>query len=71
MKITLGSSHHLVHAVSFLYVFSKVLFLQVSVSGGILSAFLADTFSSHRNVESSRIRLEKDLNVVWRPNGGG
>lgn len=44
MKIMLRSSQHLEHAVSSLYAFSKVLFLQVSVSRGILSVFLAGYF---------------------------
>lgn len=56
MKIMLGSSQHLEHAVSSLYAFSKVLFLQVSVSSGILSVFLAGISSSHGDVESSGMK---------------
>lgn len=43
---------HLEHAVSSFHVFSKVLFLQISVRRGILSVLLAGIFSSHRDVEN-------------------
>lgn len=56
MKIMLRSSQHLEHAVSSLYAFSKVLFLQVSVSRGILSVLLAGIFSSHGDGESRRMK---------------
>lgn len=41
----LVSPQHLEHVVSFLHVFPKVLFLQVSVSRVILSVILADMLS--------------------------
>lgn len=55
MKILWRPSLHLERALSSLYAFAKVLFLQVSVSRGILSVFLAGIVSSHRDAESSRM----------------
>lgn len=50
------SSQQSERAVLSLYAFKEVLFLQVSVSRGILSVFLAGIVSSHRDAESSGMK---------------
>lgn len=73
MKILWRPSLHLECALSSPYAFAKVLFLQVSVSRGILSVFLAGIVSSHRDAESSRMEYESlgkrkaDPNFVCGP----
>lgn len=49
MKMMLRTSQHLECVAASLHAFSKILFLQVSVSRGILSVFLAGIISLHRD----------------------
>lgn len=51
-------SQHSERAVLSLLASKEVVFLQVSVSRGILSVLLADVVSSHRDAESSGMQLK-------------